>query len=220
MNRRYYISGVFLLMILLMPTTAIFANSSFEYWNRESAEWKINKKFKVSLDEEVRFNSGGRGFYHWFSDPGLAFSPFAWLELGVNYRFILEKNKKKHWEYENRPHLNVTLKTSLYGFDLSDRSRFEYRDKEKGDDGWRYRNESKIKLPWKFTRFELRPYAAEEFFVDFDKSEINKNRVYGGIEFKLFKHVKGDLYYLWQADHVKSSWTSTNVLGTKLRLSF
>jgi len=53
----------------------------------------------------------------------------------------------------------------------------------------RYRNKLTVKLP-KVTKFEIQPYIAEEHFYDFGVDELNKNRVYAGVDFKIVENLK------------------------------
>ena len=130
------------------------------------------------------------------------------------------EEKNGSWSYENRPHLNATLKYALEGFKLSDRSRLEYRDKETGDDGWRYKNKFSIKYPITVKGFEISPYVADEIFVDFIEEKLSRNRLYAGMDFKVLKNLKLDVFYLWQTSEKSDDWTDYNVLGTKVKLSF
>jgi len=151
---------------------------------------------------------------------GLTYSGlFKWLDIGANFRLVFEE-KNDDWQYENRPHLNATFKYEINGFKLSDRNRFEYRDKENSCNGWRYRNKFAIKLPLQLTRFEIQPYVADEIFVDFIKEKFNRNRLYCGVDFRIFKNLKAEIYYLWQIDEKNDEWIDINVLGTKLKLTF
>ena len=142
-----------------------------------------------------------------------------WVELGMNYRFIFEE-KKSDWKYENRPHGNVTLKHKLEGFDFSSRNRIEYRDKEDGKDGWRYRNKFTVKYPIKLEKCEFSPYVADEIFVDFVEEKLNRNRLYVGVDFKILNNLKLDIFYLWQTSEKNDAWIDYNVIGTKVKLSF
>ncbi len=198
-----------------------FADSKFQYWNTEGAEWNFHKDLKATVEGEFRFRTGGLGFYYQHTDVGLVYSGIGkWLDLGVNYRSIFFKAPGEGWLNGNNLHMNATLKHKLFGFDLSTRSRFEYRGIESADDRWRYRNKFTVKLPWKLTRFEIRPYIADEIFVDFYKKQLNRNRLYGGVSIKIWKHLKGNIFYLWQASRSKNNWNSQSIFGTKLKLVF
>jgi hypothetical protein len=97
---------------------------------------------------------------------------------------------------------------------------FEYRNREDADNFWRYKDKISIIFPFKLTKFEIQPYLADELFVDFDQEILSHNRTYGGFSFKLFKNVKGELFYLRECVKKSGNWTDTNVFGTKLKVSF
>ena len=209
----------FFLTIFLCNSYA-FDDGDFQYWNSESVSVKINKDWKIGLEEEWRFGDDTGDFYYQHSDLGLVYSGFAdWLDLGMNYRHIFEKKNSK-WRVENRPHLSATFKWKLFDFGFSDRGRFEYRNREDAEDFWCYRNKLIIKMPFKLTKFEIQPYIADEIYYDFDIETLNRNRLYGGVTFKIFKDMKGEIYYLWQVSEKKDKWIDVNVLGTKLKLTF
>ena len=103
---------------------------------------------------------------------------------------------------------------------LSDRNRFEYRIRSKRNDVWRYRNSLTLKLPFKWTGFKIQPYVAEEIFVDLDKGDLERNRVYNGLEAKLMEHLNLEIYYLWQRTKSAGDWIDINVIGSKLKFVF
>jgi len=195
-------------------------DGDFQYWNTESVSWEFIEGWTATLEEEFRFEDGGGDFSYQHSDIGVHYELLkGYIDLGMNYRLVFQESSGK-WRDENRPHLNATAKFDLFGFNLSSRSRFEARFREKTSDGWRYRNKFTVKLP-KFTAFEIRPYIADEVFVDFIKDKFTTNRLYGGVGFKVFKNLKADIFYLWQATQEKDgTWLDFNVLGTKLALKF
>lgn len=220
MVKRLLLNLIIFLVIDLSCSYA-FDDGDFQYWNTESVSWTISDRWNAKLEEEFRFGDGGGDFYYQYSDLGLTYSGLVdWLDLGINYRQIFEKDGSNKWGYENRPHLNITFKGKVNDWSLSNRSRFEYRNKEEGNDGWRYRNKSTIKIPIKFTRFDIQPYMADEIFIDFDKEDLTVNRLYGGFSFKITKNLKGEIFYLWQSTKSSGKWSCLNVLGTNIKFSF
>ena len=172
------------------------------------------------MEEEFRFGDDADQFYYQHSDLGFTYSGFAdWLNIGINYRHIFQEKNDK-WVRERRPHLNITLKKKVHDWVLSCRGRFEYRDTQNSNDGWRYRDKFTVKTPFKFSRLEIQPYIADEIFVDFDEEELNQNRLYAGFSFKLLKNLKGEIYYFWQRSKKSDEWIDANILGTKLKFSF
>ena len=215
-----FILAIGLLLRMFLCNCYAFDDGDFQYWNSESVSVKINKDWKIGLEEEWRFGDDAGDFYYQHSDLGLAYSGFAnWFDLGINYRHIFEKKSSK-WRVENRPHLNATLKWKLLDFGFSNRGRFEYRSRKDTEDFWRYRNKFTIKTPFKLTKFEIQPYVANEIYYDFDQGAFNRNRLYGGLGFKIFKHLKAEIFYLWQSSEKNNKWSNLNSLGTKLKISF
>jgi len=219
MKKRVFLAIAFSSMVSLCSCYA-FDNGDFQYWNNESISCTINKDWKMNLEEEFRFGDDAKDFYYRHSDLGVTYSGLAdWLDVGINYRHIFEEKNSK-WKEENRPHLNATLKGKLFDCSFSNRGRFEYRNRETSEEYWRYRNKFTIKLPFKLTKFQIRPYIADEIFIDFDEEELNRNRLYGGFNLKLFKYLKADFFYLWQSSEKNDKWNDLHILGTKLKIYF
>ncbi|MBU2541658.1 MAG: DUF2490 domain-containing protein [Candidatus Omnitrophica bacterium] len=197
-----------------------FDDGDFQYWNTESASWKINDDWKGQFEVEFRYGDDASNFYYQHSDLGFVYSGVVeWLDLGINYRQAFEE-KSSIWRYENIPHFNATVKWKLLDFSLSNRARLEYKNREEADNYWRYRNKFTLKVPIKLTRLELEPYIADEIFYDFDKETLNRNRLYTGFNLKLFTNLKTDIFYLWQSSEKNDEWDDYHVLGTKLKFSF
>jgi hypothetical protein len=212
--------AIFFFLIVFVRNGYAFDDADFQYWNTESLSWKVNKDWKISLDEEFRFGDDAEDLYYQHSDLGLTYSGIAeWLELGLNYRHIFEEKSSK-WKVENRPHLNAAFKWNFFDFDLSNRARFEYRNRQDTQDYWRYRNKFTIKFPLKLTKFKIQPYIADEIFFDFDAEDLNRNRLYSGLIFKILKDLNAEIYYFWERTEKSNQWVDVNVLGTKLKLFF
>ena len=99
---------------------------------------------------------------------------------------------------------------------VEDRVRFEYRMKDNSDNVWRYRNKASVKLGLG----PVSPYLADEVFFDPEESEVNRNRLYIGIGGKLWKVIKGDLFFMLQSSKKNEEWKDYNVLGVKLKVGF
>lgn len=214
------IISFFWLACLLSYSCFAFDDGDFQYWNTESASWRINKLWQLTLEEEFRFGDDASDFYYQHSDFGATYSGIAdWLDIGINYRQIFEE-KSDDWKDENRPHLNATVKFKLSDFTCSTRNRFEYRNIEDADNFWQYTNKLTVNLPLKLTRLEIQPYLADEIFVDFDQEELSRNRLYAGFALKLLQGLKGELFYLWQRSKKTGKWSDYHIIGSKLKLPF
>lgn len=198
-----------------------YDEGDLQYWSAAGVSFDINKDWQVKFEEEFRLGESGGHLYRHHSDLGFVYKSFAdWIDVGFNYRLVREKDSERKWRRENRPHLNITLKGRLSDFSISSRSRLEYRDRESKDNLWRYRNKVTLKLPVELIGLKLKPYLADEIFIDLDGVGYNRNRLYSGVSLKLAKGLKGEIYYLWQSDRSSGNHKYINVLGTKLKFSF
>ena len=213
------------LMMFLALSTACSAyaydNHDFQIWNTDYEEFKINKKSKIVLEQEFRWGDNATEFFYQHYDVGYFYDLAKWLNVGGGYRQIFELYKQK-FQSINEPYLTMTLSGDLKGFKLDNRSRMEFNDYEHKTDFWRYRNKTGLRLPWKFTKFEIQPYVSDEIFVVFGglPTKFNQNRLSAGLTFKIVKNVNADIYYMLQSVRGTSIWTSSNVLGTKVKVSF
>ena len=219
-NWTYFVVAV-ITILLFGKVCLAFEDEGFQYWSSAGASFDINKDWQCAFEEEFRLgNDGGHLYYH-HSDLGFIYKSFAdWIDLGFNYRQVFEKDSNNRWRQENRPHVNITLKGRLFNLDISDRSRFEYRDFENKKDVWRYRNKVTVKLPVELTELKLTPYLADEVFITPDDDNVDRNRFYSGASFNLLKNIKADIFYLWQSSRSAKEWKDINALGTSLRFYF
>jgi len=196
-------------------------DGKFEYWSQIGVCAEVNKDWEFELEAELKYGDDASQLYCQNVDFGFVYTGLAeWVDLSFMYKREYETDGEGRWRPENRPHLDVTFKSPLFGFDVSDRSRFEYRDLDAEEDVWRYRNMIKVKLPMEFTKFKLRPYVAEEPFIDFNKGEYNKNRFYLGLYYELSDKIGGALFYLWEARKSGGSWEDFHIFGTKRNILY
>ncbi|UCG49626.1 MAG: DUF2490 domain-containing protein, partial [Phycisphaerales bacterium] len=175
-------------------------DESFEYWAQFGVAAELNEDWDFKLGTELKYGDDAGELYCQNVDFGLVYKGIAdWVDFGLMYKREYQKDGAGDWRGENRPHLNLTFKGKLLGLDVSDRSRFEFRNREAREDYWRYRNMIKVKLPWEFTSLKLRPYFAQEFFIDLNAGQYNKNRFYSGLYYKLNEHLGGAVFYLWES---------------------
>jgi len=112
----------------------------------------------------------------------------------------------------------VSFSTGVFAFNSDD---FQYWHTESVT--WQVdKNLSKftVRIPFKLTKFDIHPFVADEIFADFEENEMNKNRLYSGIEWKFVKSWRGKMFYLWQCSKRNGKWIDTHVLGTQIKFFF
>jgi hypothetical protein len=214
--------GIIIVILSLFSIVKLYAYDSgdFQVWNTETEEFEINQDAKIVFEQEFRWGGSAKEFYYQHYDVGFFYNLQKYLNVGGGYRQVLSKSQDK-FLIENEPYITATLFWGLAGFKFDDRSRLEYNHFDYKDDTWRYRNKFTVKLPWKFTKFEIQPYLSDEIFILFDDSQrLNMNRFSAGLGMTITKHLKGEIYYMLQDTKNFGKWTDINVLGTKLKLSF
>lgn len=197
-----------------------YSNGDFQIWNTDTEELKINSKAKLAFEEEFRWGNDARDFFYHHYDAGFFYDFTKHLNIGGGYRRVYSKSKNK-FRAEDEAYLTATPSWELAGFKFDDRSRFEYRYFDYQDDSFRYRNKLSVKFPWKFTKFSIQLYLSNEALIRIDDSwHMNENRFTAGLGAQLTKNVKAEVYYMLQNTKSASKWPCTNVLGTKIKLSF
>jgi hypothetical protein len=217
-NRVYWLAAI---SAVLLTSKSCLAGGDFQVWNTTIASLDLNKDWTVSVEEQQKLGDNAGRFYYHHADLGFVYGGLAdWIDLGFNFKEVFLEDGDGHWSRENRPHVNITVKGPVGAFDVSDRSRFEYRDREDQEDLWRYVNQLKVKLPFELTKLKLRPYVADQIYLNMEGRAFDKNRIYSGASFKLSKDLESELYYFWQSGKSDGRWVDMNVLGFQLKISF
>lgn len=208
---------VFLLVGLLSMSDLVLAENDWQYWSQYEASIPIEDNLVLKIKPEFRYKDDFKDYYYSHMETGLDWEANERFVLGIYYRYINEE-KEDDWQVENRPHLDATLKWKLSSLSFSDRNMVEYRIRE-DKEFFRYRNRLMVKFP-KCTSFNIQPYIAEEPFYDFDAEQLNKNRLYAGIDFKIYENLAGGIYYALESNKKEGDWSEVNIFSTKLKYSF
>lgn len=224
MRRTPYIEAfVLIVAIMILNHSSAFAgvgdSNDFQYWSNIGISVGVTEDWSLIVEEGFRFGDNSGEFYREHSDFGIMYSGLAkWLDIVANYRVIIRKTGSR-WTYEYRPNIDGIFNFGLHDFRIIDRNRWEYRYREVGDNGWRYRNKLTIELPG-FTRVELRPFVADEVYIDFEKGGFARNRLFSGLLFRPSTHLKLEAFYLLQTNKEPPHWVNIHVLGTLIKFLF
>ncbi len=200
-----------------------FRDGDFQYWSINGGSVDIDENWTITAEEELRFGDNASEFYYQHTDVGVVYKNVVEnVDLGFNFRKAFTKISRDNWNSENRLHLNLTIKGELFDIPVSNRARIEYRDIDESKNLFRYRNKFTINFPLEFTQLKLKPYLADEVFINCDEDGFNTNRVYAGLKLKLADNIDGSLFYLWQTRKpTGSGWgQDINVIGTALKIRF
>jgi hypothetical protein len=213
--------GILILLWAIACGAASSASASnFEYWPKAFVTIPINQQWQFGFEEWLSFHENATRFKDSQTDLWLHYQGLAdWLNVGVGYKRIYAK-PGDDWEIENRPMLYAAVKSKVYGFGVTNRSRLEYRMPQDEGPFWRYRHRLNIVSPVTFTPLNIQPYTAGEVFYSFDGQGFNQQRLYGGVYIPLHEKVRLELFYLWKLDKEDDDWHDTNVLGSWVYVQF
>lgn len=207
--------------LIATNNTCAYEAGGFEYRSINNFDVELNKDWKTVFQQEMHFGNDGGHLYYQHYDLGLIYKGLGdWIDVGLNFRKGFKEDSADDWLQENRTHLNVTLKQKLGDIDVSMRNRLEFRDFENAEDRWRYRNKVTFKLPYELTSLKLKPYIADEIFINLNEEGYSANRLYGGLSFKLFDNIKTSVFYFWQSSRANPGRNDTHAIGTKLVFAF
>lgn len=213
---------LYCLLFVLLNADKTYAQSlpdnDRQIWLTTAFEQSLAKTWKVGNEEEFRLGNDLTRLYYFHSEFNLTFRAKKYLQLGGGYRQVFER-KSIVWLAEQRPFIFATVNGNWHGTALSNRSRLEYRLREASTKQLRYRNKSTAVLPWQFTHWHIRPFLADELFLDLTAGNIQRNRLFAGIQCKLSSGIGLEGYYLLQTSRSGNGWQSFHALGTKLRFN-
>ena len=109
----------------------------------------------------------------------------------------------------------------MLNMDMSNKMRFDYNRREMSDNGWVYKNDLAVNLPFKWTAYKIQPYLYDEIVYDFDVREVNYNEFRSGISVALSEKIGLGIYYL--LGHNKTAagdWTRFHMAAVQINLSF
>lgn len=217
-TRLFLVAGLFIFSVL---NAYAYDNHDFQVWNIEAQEFKVSKTSKVTLEEEFRWGNNASDFYYQHYDVGYVYLFNDYFNFSGGYRYVLHKVSDKFRE-SSQPYLTAFMYWNPAGFNLTNRIRLEYRYYDYQSDTCVFRNKLDVKFPWKFTKFAIQPMIAEEIFFKLNGGVLDENRLSAGLAFNLTRNLKGEICYMLRSAKAANTcvWVESNVLSTKLKLSF
>ncbi|HPQ39927.1 MAG TPA: DUF2490 domain-containing protein [bacterium] len=203
------------IVLMIVSPRASASDNDWQNWSSISVTTFMTDTVTFIAKPEFRFDDDISRHYYTHMEFGVAWKVTSWLTLSPCYRHVNQK-KSDTWQVEYRPHLNATLGWKLGVLSFKNRSRLEYRIRDSRET-FRYTNKFSVQFP---EYHSIRTYVAVEPFYDFDASEWNKNRVFAGFDFRVFRHMKAGLEYVFESTKQNSDWTNSHVIGTSLAFTF
>ncbi len=208
----------FLLTFCLCTNLMMGQENEWNSWTNISLTKNINKKLSLSFSPEVRFTEQFK-VDEYFFETGLEYKLFKFLNIGGNYRYIVNERETKSTEYFGRLALDLTGKYSLKKLEFQLRTRYcQYNDFDADEDSndpyLRYR----LKLKYNISKLKIKPSIAMELFQQLNDNEITKTRTTVGLDYKINKTQKIGVKYLIQ-NYLNEDYLK-NILSLEYKITF
>jgi hypothetical protein len=228
MTRRFYAPMLVLLTCLLWVAPDGRASDDWQYWSRYTLKTHSFDRVELATYFEGRLNED-------LSQDGLyqISEQFKYklrddLDLGLNYTYLEQrsvnsKTKIEVFKYNHRAEIELSPRWKPADWlQIKNRNRLEFRwIEDQGSDNTRFRQRWELVFPIKNAAPVQSIFVNSEYFFDFKQSQIVENRAIPfGVQFKLNDKASLSVFYMIQARKGPLDWSSNQIVGTHLTISF
>lgn len=215
------------LAFIIIGLTTLLAQP-FSSSAQEETEWNtwttlelkkdITNRLSAYVAPQVRFAEQFQ-VDEYFIQAGVEYELFKFLDIGGNYRYLINERTNKSTEYFHRVAFDLVGKHDINRFGLQLRTRYTNYDELRNDEGFndatmRYRLKSDYDIP--SSRFK--PSIGIEFFHQINDKEINKIRYMAELAYKINKVHDIAIGYLMHT--YPNQDRRTNVLTLEYQIDF
>ena len=199
-----------ILLVAAYSTVKAQTPTDTELWTASIFQIKMNKRFQLHLEEQLRFNRNITNLQLGFTEIGLKYILNRYISFKGNYRFIAKPNK----DNRNRIALDAYYTWKKCTFPLSVKYRLRFQDTKENTTKHRFtylRNE--FNFQYKINK-RVYPYISYEAFYRLNKINQFKNtRVYFGFNWKLNKGIILSTFYCIQHNKNIQYPSQKNIIG-------
>lgn len=196
-------------------------------WNIINAKFKINNKFSLFLEPQLRSLSFYNNFHYYEIKGGATYNPYSYLSLNAglgNYNTYSEGGNFKlpHNQLETRTWLQLALKGEYGKLILENRWRAEQRFTNKGYKN-RYRYRLNLVVPLNSEKIEVKTVYLSvwnELFFTNQEPYFERNRFFVGIGYELNHLIAIQTGYVHQFDYKITDEIGRDFLQISLLFNF
>ena len=218
--------GTVVLIALLLSGLAAGQTPDYGIWYEAKADKKIWKGLRADFEASIRTNENARNIEKFYFEPGLRYKFNDYLNAGVYYRLI--EQKEKDGKFHARHRWFVQLKAtapSVARFTFAARYRIQQQFKtyieDPGDEDAQWYQRVRLELDYDIKGIPLRPFVKAEMHMQlFDPNEyaVDKWRTMLGVEYTLNKKHTFGLEYIYNDSRVTKP-PYENLLGVTYSVS-
>ena len=217
MSRIILNTKIWLFVLLFGMSFPAWAQSDdFTTWTKFKVNHKIDSRFSVSGDLELRMKDDVSRLDRWGLTVGGSYRPCSFLNLGVGYETHLRNLGDSEWKFRHRYHISAAATFRYQWLKVSLRERFQ-QTYDRGDSETRLR--SRLKLSYAPTKGIVSPYFSVEIYQSLDDTSFwraDRMRYRPGVEIALAKRWSLDAFYCYQY----ASSQGRHIVGIEVGYSF
>lgn len=217
MSRIILNTKIWLFVLLFGMSFPAWAQSDdFTTWTKFKVNHKIDSRFSVSGDLELRMKDDVSRLDRWGLTVGGSYRPCSFLNLGVGYETHLRNLGDSEWKFRHRYHISANATFRYQWLKVSLRERFQ-QTYDRGDSETRLR--SRLKLSYAPTKGIVSPYFSVEIYQSLDDTSFwraDRMRYRPGVEIALAKRWSLDAFYCYQY----ASSQGRHIVGIEVGYSF
>lgn len=199
MSRIFLNARIWLLMLLFGTVSSIYAQSDdFNTWTKFKVNHKIDSRFSVSGDLELRMKDDMNKLDRWGLTVGGVYHAYSFLNFGVGYETHLRDLGDSDWNFRHRYHISAVASFRYQWLKVSLRERFQ-QTFDRGDSETRLR--SRLKMAYAPAKGIVSPYFSIEIYQSLDDASFwraDRMRYRPGVEIDLAKRWSLDAFYCYQ----------------------
>lgn len=189
-------------------------NDDAALWANIYIQKKINKHWKIHINQQNRLNYNFSQYGMGYADIGVTYTFNKHVKVLADY--VYAKKIRYDGSYTNRhqAYIALILKKKWGRLSLSYRNmlQVQYEDIYSSYDGLipQYYDRNKFTIKYRINK-HLKPYIAQELYLPFDQTRnkgLDRSRTFVGMFYKLTKKAELEFYYLYQ--YKLNSFKETN----------
>ena len=227
---------VIVLLILFFSTAAFSQEGEYvtvrdlESWNSLELNYKINKHWKVGLQQQMRLYDDASKIDAHITDltTKLDLGKYVYGGLGLRYsRQMDDVGAVQGFENHFRFNLDLGAEHDVNRFTIEYRLRYQSKNemgisKEEGDYANRHMR-LKVGVQYNIKKWKLDPEFSSEIFRHYQQDEVNgfdKFRVTIGTKYKMKSYGKVGVFYRMERELNAVYPQTTNIIGLKYSYTF
>ncbi len=204
--KKKFLSGI----LFLIPLFPFAQNSDFEFWPSAELQTNLSKKFRFSVEQQMRLDDNASQFKQTFTEAGLRYRLSDYFGVRANYRFIIRPD-----DIEQRISSDILVRYQKKKFPLrfNYRMRFQKTYRGGGRDPVNFLR-NKMQISYNLSK-AVDPFIAAEFYYRIwnKPNEFQKYRLDAGLEWRLSKKSDLAVFYRLQKEINVNNPATDHVIG-------